>query len=207
MTDMSEEISSCRPKEGAHRAHAWRPRGLLPPPATADQHALPLAYLKARRALLAKMRRRQAAVFSCAGCDGRCCTARHNRMRVTPLEAVHIARYLTRIFRRTPAARAATEDRIQESIERFSLKKTEAPQAYTCPFFRAADHVCTLPATVKPIGCLAFNPNLEGNCAMDPLFFLPAHQAAKAARAGPAWPIPVAVLAELARQTPNANYQ
>ncbi len=191
---MSDEISRCSPKDGADGSGAWRPMGVLPPPAPADQARLPFAYRRARQALVAKMRRRQKATFSCAGCDGRCCTSRYNRMRVTPLEARHIARYLARIFGRDPAARDRVLARLAESVRRFSLKRSETPQAYTCPFFESRGHLCTLPASVKPVGCLAFNPDRSARCDLDPLLFLPANQAAKAALAGPAYPIPVALL-------------
>ena len=191
---MSAEIDPCRPKEGADAARAWHPQGVLPPPAPVDQAWLPSAYRRARRALIAKMRRKQKMAFSCVGCDGRCCTSLYNRMRITPLEARHIARYLSRIFGRDPSAREEILARLHESIRRFSLKRSEKPQAYTCPFFRTRGHLCMLPASVKPVGCLAFNPDRTARCDLDPLLFLPANQTAKGAAHGPAWPIPVAVL-------------
>jgi len=43
---------------------------------------------------------------------------------------------------------------------------------YTCPFFKHAALGCSLPAEVKPYGCLAFNPQSKGitdggNCRSD----------------------------------------
>lgn len=191
---MSDGISRCRPKEGVDGGGSWRPKGVLPPPASPDQARLPFAYRRARRALVAKMRRRQEAAFSCAGCDGRCCTSRYNRMRATPLEARHIARYLERIFAKDGSVQGRIIARLRDAVSRFSLKRSEAPQPYTCPFFEEKGHLCALPASVKPVGCLAFNPDRGARCDLDPLLFLPANQAAKSALAGAAHPIPVAVL-------------
>lgn len=112
-------------------------------------------------------------------------------MRIAPVEARLIARYLETVLASADLARLRAA--LRRRIRRHRLRRADVPQAYTCPFFRRADHACGLPAAVKPIGCLAFNPSPAGRCDTDLLLFAPAHHAARAAGGGPALPIPIAV--------------
>lgn len=160
------------------------------------------AYVKARAWTLSRMALRQRGPVKCRDCDGRCCTSRYNRMRVTPHEARVIADHLRALG---PAALKSAILRLKASVRRYRLRAEPEAQAYTCPFFQQGDHSCGLPFDVKPVGCLAFNPDKEGNCGLDPLLFYPAHDAAKRLAPGEAIPIPVAVLATLGEQAPRTR--
>lgn len=123
--------------------------------------ALASAYTR-RRVLLDGMQELAARDVSCQGCSGVCCTFVANSMQITPLETLDILAHL--------ATRGElSEERLQQwtqVVERHGLDRP-APgdgrrelvrRRYTCPFFSGGTLGCGLPQSVKPYGCLSFNP-------------------------------------------------
>ena len=95
---------------------------------------------------------------NCNACKGYCCTFAHNSMRITKEEADAILPHLT----------TSDWERIDSCIERFQLERPLTGDGqrsflrryYTCPFFDEDATRCMLLKTMKPYGCLAFNPTL-----------------------------------------------
>lgn len=84
------------------------------------------------------------------------CTRKFNRMRITDLEAIDIAR----AFHEKPHLKGKLPEvyaRIAQSIEH--LRDTEDPQAYTCPLLDGKK--CMVHRAAKPIACLAWNPGRD----------------------------------------------
>ncbi|MFN0057697.1 MAG: hypothetical protein ACKVX7_04500 [Planctomycetota bacterium] len=85
-----------------------------------------------------------------------CCTRQFNVMRITPLEAIAIAR----AFRRNARLKSRIETvRARIRAEAARLAKTERRQRFECPLL--AGTRCLVHSVAKPIGCLAWNPGRE----------------------------------------------
>jgi hypothetical protein len=81
------------------------------------------------------------------------CLRPKNGMRITPLEAIAIARALRALpalRRRLPAIRR----RLRAEVGR--LRDTTARQPFDCPLLEKG--LCLVHEAAKPIGCLAWNP-------------------------------------------------
>ncbi len=118
-------------------------------------------------------------------------------MMLTAPEAKQIAQSL----RETPHLRARLGEwkrRIRDAISRWRLRAKGPRRTYDCPFLEEG-RLCALPAAVKPIGCLSYNPDRLRRCDHDPAGFWKAHDAVEGAwlRAGGenlgSVPIPVGV--------------
>ncbi len=102
--------------------------------------------------------------WSCAACTGVCCTFVANSMRITPVEARDLRRWLESEGRWTPELIASLRDCVtrfrldQDAGDgRRSLRKT-----YTCPFYTNSRLGCSIHPDHKPYGCLAFNARRPG---------------------------------------------
>lgn len=101
----------------------------------------------------------------CFECTGECCTFTSNSMQTTPIEAVEVAIYLLEKNRVNGELLKALKSNIRsyrlDSIpgngQRSFMRRT-----YTCPFFLGKSKGCSLSRSIKPYGCLGFNPNIEG---------------------------------------------
>jgi hypothetical protein len=84
------------------------------------------------------------------------CTREFNRMRITDLEAIDIAR----AFHEKPHLAGKLPevfDRLGDALA--GLKDTEDPQAFTCPLLDGKK--CMVHHVAKPIACLAWNPGRD----------------------------------------------
>ena len=85
-----------------------------------------------------------------------CCTRAKNKMRITDLEAIDIARAI--------AEKPHLRGRRKQIVERIGqsigyLKDSEDPQRYDCPLLE--DGLCMVHKVAKPIACLAWNPGRD----------------------------------------------
>lgn len=153
----------------------------------------------ARAALQAHVREVQRDIRSCTGC-GACCTEAYNSMQVLPVEARRIAGHIERL----PAARRAELlARARAAVARWKLH-VPGLRRYTCSFLEP-DLSCALPAQVKPVACLSFNPLTPDRCDQEPEWFEGAWREVRAANREarlPARrrPIPLAVLEAFASE-------
>jgi len=112
----------------------------------------------------------------CMNCSGTCCTFVANSMQITPLEALEILEGLN--LNREQADELI--GKLEETITHYRLDQELATgkkgisslrRTYTCPFFTPGPKGCSLSRSIKPYGCLAFNPKLEDDngsaCASD----------------------------------------
>lgn len=128
-----------------------------------------------RRALLDQMENGQGQGFDCAHCNAICCTSASNSMQITPLEAADIFFYLCEQGRWNPSLKLELETNIKDFRldKEIQLKRGQyLRKNYTCPFLGEAPLACTLPNTIRPYGCLGFNPHAAGqteggNCFSD----------------------------------------
>lgn len=131
--------------------------------------------LERREVILQAMNERFSQGKNCLNCQGFCCTASHNSMQVTPLEALDLYFYLKGENRLTESLK---ED-LQASVKKYRLdhfistgRNSSFRRSYTCPFYQPGSKGCTISPRQKPYGCLAFNPlevgvSEEGHCASD----------------------------------------
>lgn len=102
----------------------------------------------------------------CSQCSGVCCTFVANSMQTTALETWEIYLYL----RQQNLLNDTTRARLQQTVQRYRLDvpppgdgaRQFVRRTYTCPFFMNGPLGCSLPAEVKPYGCLGFNPLRAG---------------------------------------------
>ena len=119
-----------------------------------------------RQGLLELMTKLKNESKDCSLCTGTCCSFVANSMQITPLEAFEIYDYLLRHRLWTADLKA----KFQDCIEVFRLDKplpgdgrrSFGRRTYTCPFYAESCLGCPLPPSVKPYGCLAFNPIASG---------------------------------------------
>ena len=127
-----------------------------------------------RRILRAQMRSLAQQGRTCAACTGVCCTFVANSMKITPLEAQDLKRFLEAEGRWTPALFA----QLRETVARYRLDletgdgRRALRKTYTCPFYTPGPTGCSIHPDHKPYGCLAFNarrPGITegGDCASD----------------------------------------
>ncbi|CAM2066147.1 hypothetical protein SCOR_12265 [Sulfidibacter corallicola] len=129
-----------------------------------------------RQVLIDRMAHLEHEGLHCFSCSGVCCTFVANSMQTTPLETVEIIRYLKRAGRLD----AELIERLRETVRRYRLdapspgdgRRHFVRRTYTCPFFMGQARGCSLSRTIKPYGCLGFNPHRPdqtegGDCASD----------------------------------------
>jgi len=143
----------------------------------------------------------QRTVRTCGGC-GQCCTEGYNAVRILPVEAARVARYLDTL----PAAR---RDRLlrraRGAVEQYGLRGDGPKVRYTCPLLED-DLRCALPLQVKPTACLSFNPLDPDRCGQEPAWYFAVHdreerENRRAGLGAREAPIPVAVLRCFASRT------
>lgn len=118
-----------------------------------------------RKILLQKMATLSQEHINCHNCTGLCCTFAMNSMQITALEAQDIFLYLKEQGLLTDQMR----QHLQSNVQRFQLdrpmpgsgKRNYLRRTYTCPFFVEGPRGCSLPAEIKPYGCLGFNPLIK----------------------------------------------
>ncbi|MCC5846205.1 MAG: YkgJ family cysteine cluster protein [Verrucomicrobia bacterium] len=125
----------------------------------------PLPAPEARRAVLREhMRELESKGWSCAACSGVCCTFVANSMRISPVEARDLRRWLEAEGRWTPEL----IESLRECVARFRLDQDTGDgrrslrKTYTCPFYTNGPRGCSIHPDHKPYGCLAFNARRPG---------------------------------------------
>lgn len=101
----------------------------------------------------------------CFKCTGECCTFTSNSMQTTVLETLEVVIYLFEQKR-------VTDELIKNlelNVKRYRLdsvpgngQRSFMRRTYTCPFFMGKSKGCSLSRSIKPYGCLGFNPNVGG---------------------------------------------
>ncbi len=130
-----------------------------------------------RRLLLERMAQLEINGLHCAQCSGECCTSRRNCILITREEALDILEHL----KARNEWDSHWKSRLRDCVREYRLD-IETPQhgsrrnlrrTYSCPFYAGSHPGCQLPRSVKPYGCLAFNPikpaaqGLESGCQSD----------------------------------------
>ena len=116
-----------------------------------------MGFLSAIKALSIAWSRKQARrVFPCKGCTHNCCTGRHNSMKMTRLEAEQIWAWLG------PVQRKRFVEKARQVIADHRLDK-DPGRHYRCPFLTEGSR-CSLSAQVRPLACLSFYPDDNGDC-------------------------------------------
>lgn len=118
-----------------------------------------------RKALIHSMEALEKQGIHCGECNGKCCTSVANSMQCTPLEALEIALWL----KDQGELKSELEAKILQCIQDYRLDY-EIPttrgipfrRTYTCPFFKHESLGCFLSRSIKPYGCLGFNPTKPG---------------------------------------------
>jgi hypothetical protein len=116
--------------------------------------------MKRRELLMMRMDELESQGMACHGCSGTCCTFEANSMLVTPGEGLEIFTYLKDQNRLTEILRLKLQDCITHYrlLPKFDQSgRSYLRKSYTCPFFHHHELGCSLPKTIKPYGCLAFN--------------------------------------------------
>ena len=137
---------------------------------------LPSTSLARRHGLIHRMTSEEKSGVNCFSCSGVCCTFIANSMMTTPLETAEILCWLHE------QGRLDDEliQQLENNVRRYRLdqsppgdgKRAFMRRTYTCPFFTPGPKGCGLSRSVKPYGCLGFNPNRPdqtegGDCASD----------------------------------------
>lgn len=127
----------------------------------------------ARHKLIEKMHQLSQEKNDCIQCSGVCCTYQRNSMQIDQEEAKIIINYLTE----ENFLNKSLIQKLQENIKEFRLNKDlptfkKIRRYYTCPFFKEGPKGCALPKEIKPLGCLAYNPQASNitngeNCFSD----------------------------------------
>ncbi len=134
-----------------------------------------------RLPLLRSMHERADSSIDCRGCTAVCCTASHNTMQIDLLEALDIFLALHAHGLHTNVTAEAWFEpwraRLGACVQRYRLgvdlplpRGKRWRRSYTCPFhtpyhereLHDAAFGCVLPLESKPLGCLAFNPDIAG---------------------------------------------
>jgi hypothetical protein len=130
----------------------------------------PATTADARRSLLlANMQELKSQGISCRACVGTCCTSAANSMQITAEEAQDIWWFL----HDSQQLNSELIGKLHETVGQYRLDRpvpgdgvrTFIRRTYTCPVYDGDSGWCQLPPTVKPYGCLAFNPKKAGNVA------------------------------------------
>lgn len=129
----------------------------------------PSSNAHSRRSLLIEaMASLEGKEIHCFQCSGTCCTSVANSMQITPLETLEIIEGLIG----ANADLKEVELKLKVTIEQYRLdyelstgKKgiKQLRRTYTCPFYSPGPKGCALSRSIKPYGCLAFNPKMTGD--------------------------------------------
>lgn len=99
--------------------------------------------------------------IDCASCTGVCCSFIANSMQTTPLEAIEIIAYLDKLNLITEELIANLKQVVKDYRLDYHLDTGNGHnlrRTYNCPFYTPGSKGCGLSRSVKPLGCLAFNP-------------------------------------------------
>ncbi len=138
--------------------------------------------------------------IGCDACVGECCTSRRNSMQITKSEALDIRAHLESQGLWNDKLLVTLRNNIHEyrldvEVPRFGSRQN-LRRTYTCPFYVSGPRGCSLPRSVKPFGCLAFNPTkanatgLDDGCTSDQELLA---QLSSTVSADEKWPIPIAL--------------
>ena len=112
-----------------------------------------------RKELIDEMLQNEDAGYDCLKCSGMCCSYQANSMHITSLEALEILIKLESIDKLENL-----KDVLLNNIDEFRLDKVlltsrgnSFRRSYTCPFFKEGLG-CFIGKSLKPYGCIAFNP-------------------------------------------------
>lgn len=112
----------------------------------------------------------------CMNCSGTCCTFVANSMQITPLESLEILEGLNLSKEQADELIAKLKEtilhyRLDQELSTGKKGISTLRRTYTCPFFTPGPKGCSLSRSIKPYGCLAFNPKIEDDngsaCASD----------------------------------------
>ncbi len=132
--------------------------------------------LSRRNSLINAMTKLEGSKIHCFNCSGTCCTYVANSMQITPLEALEILESLnlnqeTKNLLISKLSQTVTDYRLDQELLTGKKGIQSLRRTYTCPFFTPGSKGCGLSRSVKPYGCLAFNPRIEddngGQCKSD----------------------------------------
>lgn len=119
---------------------------------------------KRREGLISRMDELEKQGIHCFDCIGNCCTFESNSMQTSPIETVEVYLWL-----KSEGRWDTSLEEIKESIRLYRLDKEIATgdgtffrRTYTCPFFKVQSKGCSLSRSIKPYGCLGFNPTETG---------------------------------------------
>lgn len=122
---------------------------------------------KVRRVhLTQEMANLESQTIHCFSCPGTCCTYQANSMNVTPLEALEVLMGLN-IDEMSSSELEELVNKLKKNISDFRLdvatyvsrkSNSSLRKSYTCPFFSHSFKGCTISRSIKPYGCLGFNP-------------------------------------------------
>jgi Fe-S-cluster containining protein len=119
-----------------------------------------------RQALVFEMQQLEGKTIHCFTCPGTCCTQAANSMLITPIEALEILSSIE-IEKFSTSELLSFKELMNQTITNYRLnieiytgkKKTSGlRKTYTCPFFNNGALGCSLSRSIKPYGCLGFNP-------------------------------------------------
>lgn len=130
-----------------------------------DNNELPSSHDR-RFTLIKEMELLEGKTIHCFTCPGTCCTSQANSMLITPIEALEILQSL-HVDQFDEVEMLSFKERMNQTILNYRLnveiytgKKNSSAlrKNYTCPFFNNGSLGCGLSRSVKPYGCLGFNP-------------------------------------------------
>lgn len=130
-----------------------------------DNNELPSSHDR-RFTLIREMELLEGKTIHCFTCPGTCCTSQANSMLITPIEALEILQSL-HVDQFDEVEMLSFKERMNQTILNYRLnveiytgKKNSSAlrKNYTCPFFNNDSLGCDLSRSVKPYGCLGFNP-------------------------------------------------
>jgi Fe-S-cluster containining protein len=119
-----------------------------------------------RSELIKEMEQLEGKTIHCYTCPGTCCTAQANSMQITPIEALEILQGL-KVDEWSPADKDKFTQHMMATVSLYRLDKevytgkknsSSLRKNYTCPFFNNGSLGCGLSRSIKPYGCLGFNP-------------------------------------------------
>lgn len=130
-----------------------------------------LSPVQRRSPLIAEMQKLEGEKIHCLNCAGTCCTFTSNSMLITPLETLDILfgikahEMLAAEITQLKKTLEKTVFQFRLNIETYTGKKNQTAlrKTYTCPFFKNTEKGCSLSRSIKPYGCLGFNPRMPYN--------------------------------------------
>jgi len=128
---------------------------------------------KRREVLVNEMAKLESNAKDCASCTGLCCTFIANSMHTDPIQTLEIYRDLVEKGLFNEDLVSSLKETVQNNRldnELSTGKNSTFRRTYTCTFLTKGPEGCGLSRSVKPYGCLGFNPDQieaqgEGQCS------------------------------------------